>query len=621
MASGNFIVNYLAIMNKSEALTHLDPSSVSYQRCTVDLSSATINIETIQCENLEDVLGGFARAYKILGNESISDPYSPENPLIVSTGLLTGTPVMTGLRTYFSSYSPLKVSNQGLPGVMWSAASGKFGTKLRWTGIDEIVFTGLSDEAVVLHVQQTESGPNIQLIPAGHLLGKSSHDKIVELKADYPDCHFAMIGPAGENYENCFYGAVGCSTENLLKSGDDKCRWAGRAGMGSVMGSKNLLGIIADSRDIKEKLSTELKEWNKYISSGPGSRKYREPKKGGLGGTWSNYVPMEKLHIVPENNFRPKATGNPEQLFREKVEEEFIVKAENCFRCAIACHKNIYEKDADGGRGKFLAKFDYEPLNLLSTNLGIHDGGQAAELVGLCDRYGMDSISLGATLSYALDYNERNPDKPILNNIQFGDFEAIRQLVIDTGSGQCGTIGQGSKRLSEECGQPGYAMQVKGLELPAYLPETNPGYIWAIAGGHMSMQTYSILAADGDTSMEYWVEKIVDKGLYMVRDDLTGICKFANVDNMTLIEIIEHLTGLKITEDELKTAVRNSFLRGLWLEKKQGFSDSDYTLPTDIFDNPNNKIKTELFVTSEYQKQLKQKVFDRFNEEIEELCA
>ncbi len=608
-------------MSKTEALTHFDPSTVSYQRCTVDLSNATINIETIHCETLEDVLGGYARAYKILGKESITDPYSPENPLVVSTGLLTGTPIMTGLRTYFSSYSPLKVSNKGLPGVMWSAASGKFGTKLRWTGIDEIVFTGRSAQPVVLHVQETEQGPEIQLKSAEHLLGKSSHDKIIELKEDYPDSHFAMIGPAGENYENCFYGAVGCSTENLLKSGDDKCRWAGRAGMGSVMGSKNLLGIIADSRDVKEKLSPEIREWNKYISSGPGSRKYREPKKGGLGGTWSNYVPMEKLHIVPENNFRPKATGNPDKLFRDNVEKDFIVKAENCFRCAIACHKNIYEKDEEGNRGKFLAKFDYEPLNLLSTNLGIHDGGQAAELVGLCDRYGMDSISLGATISYALDYNERNPGNTILNNVQFGDFEAIRQLVVDTGSGKCRTLGQGSKRLSEECKQPGYAMHVKGLELPAYLPETNPGYIWAIAGGHMSMQTYSILASDGDTSMDYWVSKIVDKGLYMVRDDLTGICKFANLDNATLIDAIEHLTNLKITEEELRTAVRNSFIRGLWLEKKQGFEDSDYTLPADIFDNPNDKIKTELFVTSEYQKELKQRVFEKFDAEIEQLCA
>lgn len=608
-------------MTSNAQLTHFSPDSVSYRRCTVDLSTGKIDLADIPCENLEDVLGGFARSYKILAQHDITDPYSPDNPLIVSTGLLTGTPIMTGLRTYFSSYSPLKMSNKGLPGAMWSAASGKFGSKLRWTGIDEIIFRGRSETPVILHVKQTEAGPEVNLMPAEQYLGKSSHDKIIELKKNYSDCHFAMIGPAGENYQNCFYGAIGCSTENLLKSGDDKCRWAGRAGMGSVMGSKNLLGIIADSRDVKKKISPEVQEWNKFISSGPGSRKYREPKKGGLGGTWSNYVPMEKLHIVPENNFRPKATGNPDKMFRENVEKDFVVRGENCFRCAIACHKNIYEKQEDGKRGKFLAKFDYEPLNLLSTNIGIHSGAHAAELVGLCDKYGMDSISLGATLSYVLDYNERNPDNPILNGANFGDYEAVRELIVQTGTGQCKSIGQGSKRLSEELEQPGYAMHVKGLELPAYLPDTNPGYIWAIAGGHMSMQTYGILAADGDTSMDYWEQKIVEKGLYMVRDDLTGMCKFANLDAGNLLAVIEHLTGLKITEDELNTAIRNSFLRGLWLERKQGFDDSDYTLPTDIFDNTNHKIKTEQFVTREYQAELKRRVFERFNPEVDALCG
>ena len=71
----------------------------------------------------------------------------------------------------------------------------------------------------------------------------------------------------------------------------------------------------------------------------------------------------------------------------------------------------------------------------------------------------------------------------------------------------------------------------------------------------------------------------------------------------------------------INAAVRNAFIRGLWLERKQGFDESDYTLPVDIFDNPNDKIKTERFVTKEYQAELKQRVFKRFNLEIEKLCA
>ncbi len=570
---------------------------------------------------MEEVLGGFGRAYQILAKRNVSKAYSKDNPLIVSTGLLTGTQIMTGLRTYFSSYSPLKTSNKGLPGVMWSAASGKFGSKLRWTGIDEIIFEGRSDTPVILHVKQTDDGPQIKLLPAEKYSGLSCHGKIMALREDFDDCHFAVIGEAGENYQQCYYGAVGCSTENLLKSNDDKCRWAGRAGMGSIMGYKNILGIIADSRDKKVPLSNDIKELNKFISSGPGSRKYREVKKGGLGGTWSNYVALGKLNIVPENNFRPPANNNAFKLEREQVEKDFIVKAENCFRCAIACHKNIYDKEPDGSKGQFRTKFDYEPLNLMSTNLGIHDSKQATELVGLCDRYGMDSISLGVTISYVLDYNSRHPEKVLLNGAVFGDYEKIRELVIQTGKGQCGLIGQGVKKLSESLGETSYAMHVKGLELPSYLPETNPGYIWAIAGGHMSMQTYGLLAADGDTSMEYWVNAIVNKGLYMVRDDLTGICKFSNLDNQRLVSAIESLTGLTITEDEIRDAVRNAFIRGLWLEKKQGFNDSDYVLPEQSVTEKNEHLKVPLFLTPEYVEELKQRVFHEFEQEMEKLCG
>ena len=296
-----------------------DFGAITYEQCVVKLDTSEIEVRTTPCQNLEDVLGGFGRAYQILAKRHVDTAYSDENPLIISTGLLTGTPIMTGLRTYFCSYSPLKVSNKGLPGAMWSAVSGKFGTKLRWTGIDEIIFEGRSSKPVFLHIKQGEQGPTISLLPAEQYLGLSCHEKIMRLRKKFDDCHFAVIGEAGENYENCYFGAVGCSTENLMKSGDDKCRWAGRGGMGSIMGYKNLLGIIADARDEKIKLSNDIKELNKYIASGPGSRKYREPKKGGLGGTWSNYGPLGKLNLVPENNFHPPAKSNAHKLLREKV--------------------------------------------------------------------------------------------------------------------------------------------------------------------------------------------------------------------------------------------------------------------------------------------------------------
>ncbi len=593
-----------------------DPAKVLYTRCTIDLAAETVRTDEVPCRNLEDVLGGFGRSFQMLMTRDVTDALAPDNPLIINTGLLTGTNIMTGLRTYFSAYSPLKHSDKGLPAAIWSAASGKFGSKLKWAGLDEIVVEGRASRPLLIVIQGGESGPAVALKPADALLGLETHDKIMALQQEYDDAHFAVIGPAGEAYEGCYFAAVALSTENQLKSGDDKCRFAGRGGMGTVMGSKNLIGLVARAKDKLTKLAPEVKEINKKIATGPGSAKFREADKGGLGGTWSNYPILEKVHVVPQENFRPKADGSVERLFRETIEDDFVIKAESCYRCGINCHKNIYEKQADGTRGAFRAKFDYEPLNLLATNLGVHDGEQAWQLVRLVDNLGMDSISCGTTVGYVLDYNQRHPEAPLLNGATFGDFEKIRALIDGAGRGRMPDVGRGVKRLSVKTGETGYAMHVKGLELPAYLPETNPGYPWAIAGGHMTMATFMALVMEGDTSMDYWVKAITQKGLYQVRDDLLGTCKFAGMGQKMAIAAVQVEGGIDVPLEDLMAAVRRAYLRGLAIERKQGFGHDEYTLPAQVFDDPNASVKTAAFVTREFFAELQQKVWDVFEPEI-----
>ena len=602
-----------------ETGTATAPQSVLYSRCTVDLDRQDVSFDEIPCRNLEDVLGGFGRSFQILAERDISNAFAADNPLVVNTGILTGTSVMTGLRSYFSAYSPLKVSNKGLPSAIWSAASGKFGSKLKWTGVDEVVIEGKSAQPVVLVISGSDDGPSARLESADHLLGLHCYRKILALYDQYPDGHFAVIGPAGESFEHCYFAAIALSTENLLKSGDDKCRWAGRGGMGAVMGSKNLIGIVAEGPDRLSRLAPEIRTLNKEIATGPGSRKFREASRGGLGGTWANYEPLDKFSFVPQLNFRPRGDKNVAKMFRSAVEPQFVIKAESCFRCGINCHKNIYERREDGTAGVFRAKFDYEPLNLLSTNVGVDDPHQAWPLVAAVDRLGMDSISIGTTIAYVLDYNERHPDKPILNGVRFGDADKIAELIEQTGTGECPQIGQGVKRLSESLGEPEYAMHVKGLELPAYLPDTNPGYAWAIAGGHMSMATYMLLALEGDTSIEYWTKAITERGLYIVRDDLLGICKFAMLNVETAPAALKHEVGLDVSKEDLLAAVRRSFVRALWLERKQGFERADYTLPGQVFEDPNPALKTKPFLTREFFDELSDRVWKVFDAEIDAL--
>ncbi len=600
-----------------------EPASVLYTRCTVDLKSGKTHLEKVPCRNLEDVLGGFGRSFQILAERNITQAYCEENPLIVNTGLLTGSTAMTGMRTYFSGYSPIKESKKGLPAAMWSTGSGNFGAKLKWTGLDELIFENRSQKPVYALIRESADGPVVELKPADHLLGLSTHGKIMALQKEYGNAHFAAIGQAGEQWENVYMGAVGLSTDNQLKSGEDKMRFAGRGGMGSLMGYKNILALVAQSSDKIKVLSPEIKKVNINVVKGGGSARLQPISRGGGGGTWAAYDVLQAFHAVPVNNFRPQGNSLPEKLFREHVEKQFVIKSEACYRCGITCHNNVHEKKADGSAGEFLAKFDYEPLNLLGTNIGIHDAAHAARLIHLCDNYGMDSISLGVTVSYVLSYNERHPEQPLLNGATFGDYVKIKELVEQAGLGKLPEIGRGSKRLSDSTGETSYAYHVKGLELPAYQPETNPGYAWAIAGGHMSMASYGLLTREGKSDMESWVQGITRDKLQIVGFDMIGLCKFFDITKgictQMVVDCLKSELNLEVTTENLAAAVRRAFLRGLALELRQGYEKEEYILPAEVWERPNPNIKLPCITSPEFIAELQKRVWDIFEPELDGL--
>jgi aldehyde:ferredoxin oxidoreductase len=600
-----------------------EPALVLYKRCTVDLSSGAIQFEEIPCRNLEDVLGGFGRSFQLLAERDIRTAYVEANPLIVNIGLLSGSHAMTGMRTYFSAYSPIKESKRGLPAAMWSAGSGKFGAKFKWTGLDELIFENRSDQPVYVLIRSSDNGPEVELKPASHLLGMTTHEKIMTLQQQYDNAHFAAIGPAGESWQNMYAGAVALSTENQLRSKDDKCRFAGRGGMGSMMGFKNVLALVAQSDDRIGKTPEAVKKANINVVKGGGSARLQPIKRGGGGGTWAAYDVLQAFHAVPVNNFRPQGNAVPEKLFRREVEKQYEIESEACYRCGITCHNNIHERCENGKKGKFLAKFDYEPLNLLGTNLGVHDTRQVAALIHLCDNCGMDAITVGVTVSYVLSYNDRHPEKPMLNGATFGDFDKIHELVSKAGYGALPEVGHGVKRLSESTGETSYAYHVKGLEIAAYQPETNPGYSWAIAGGHMSMGTYGMLAREGTTTLDSWVEAITRDKLQIVGFDMIGLCKFFDIVNGIgtdmVVACLKEECGLEVTKEDLKSAVKRAFLRGLALEMKQGYSKEEFCLPAEVTEKPNRNITLPMLTTPEFLSELETRVWEVFDRDLKTL--
>lgn len=601
------------------------PTDYSFRRVTVDLTSGQIRQDLLPCRDLDDFLGGISRSLRFLGDYTVQDAFAPSSPLVMNLGTFSGTELMTGLRTFFSAYSPLKVAKNGRPLAMWSAGSDKFGTKVLATGIDEIVFVGRAAHPVYLLLQKEETGKlRISLEDANDLRGKTTHDKIMTLAGRYEDAHAAAIGPTGEHWQTNYYGAIALSTVNQLRSGDCKPRFAGRGGMGSIMGSKNLLAIVAQAPDVyRGKATPALLEANKEISRGPGSRNYRDPHKGnGLGGTWRNIAGLHPLGALPEMNFWSPGTDQAVALYRKSFAENghYIVKDEPCFKCGIACHKNVYAAVEEEGKrkpGKFYAKFDYEPLDLLTANLGIYDQHHALEIVELVDQVGLDSISLGITLGYIMEYNQRHPEQPVIDGLTFGDFHGAYRVIQRLAAGELPEVGHGVKALSEQLGETAYAMHCKGLELPAYLPETNPGYPFAIAGGHMSMRTFLLLVFDGKTDIDYWFNAITEpgRGYYYTRDDVLGLCKFAGTPEKVIEPVFKDFYGLTITREDLVHAVQRANLRGLLLERKQGTTADDYVLPERVYtQNPN--VKLPHFITPEFWRELRQRVLTAFDSQI-----
>jgi len=366
------------------------PEDLTIRRFRVDLRTLTVEFEKAACRDLDDALGGIGRAMRLLAEHDVEDAYDAAAPLVVNLGALSGTSLMTGLRTFVHGYSPLKVSRAGRPGAMWSAGSGKFGAKLRGLAIDEIIFTGRAARPVLLHLSADDSAPGgvaFAFEDAGELLGLHVNARVQRLHLRYPGAHFAVIGPAGEAWRHCRFAALALSTENQLRSGDPKARFCGRGGFGGVFGSKNLIGIAADGPDPARAPRDEtVTAVNKHVARGRGSARFREADDGTGGGTWANYAVLPQIHALPERNFAPIANDASLPLVRETVEEgPFEVVAESCHRCGIRCHKNVHDTCADGTRGPFRAKLDYEPLDLLSSNLGIYDPDAACTLVQLVD--------------------------------------------------------------------------------------------------------------------------------------------------------------------------------------------------------------------------------------------
>ena len=177
--------------------------------------------------------------------------------------------------------------------------------------------------------------------------------------------------------------------------------------------------------------------------------------------------------------------------------------------------------------------------------------------------------------------------------------------------------------LSELMGETDYAYHIKGLEIAAYQPETNPGYCWAIAGGHMSMGSYGTLIRDGKSDVDSWVKVITEDKLHIVGFDMIGLCKFFDITQgigtQMVVDCLKSDFNLEIKPETIKAAVRRSFMLGLALEFRQGYTKSEFCLPAEVAKTPNPNINLPNISNPEFMAELAEKVWAVFDAELEGL--
>ena len=316
----------------------------------VDLTTGKTKVEPLNEELARKYIGGIGLGIRLLIDHSKPgvDPFSPENPLILTTGPLSGTMWPTGGNGHaFVSKSPQSF------GVGESKSHGSFGAELKRAGYDAVIFTGRAEKPVYAWIDDD----SVQLVDAQHLWGKSPAETEDIIKEELGDFYIrvAAIGVAGEKLVR-----IACII-------NEKTRAAGRTGMGAVMGSKNLKAIaLRGTKDVTVAKPDEFKEFVKEFHErmkGPATKKYRTL------GTPLNVLVHNSLSCMPTRNYNNSFFEGAEKVSGEYLNERFVAKIIGCSSCAMRCeHVCVVPEGPYKGT---MTRMEYEPLWAMGPYCGV----------------------------------------------------------------------------------------------------------------------------------------------------------------------------------------------------------------------------------------------------------
>lgn len=410
----------------------------------INLSTGTAGEYPVSDDDREQFLGGRFLSTKIMWDELKPgiDPLSDENLLIVMTSPLTGTGAPSTSRYDISAKSPLTGA------VGHSNSGGNFGIRLKRAGWDGIIIRGKAAAPVFIEVD----GDRVSILSAREIWGLDTQRS----QAAMGKGGTLAIGPAGENQVKF---ATVVSQE----------RSHGRTGMGAVMGSKNLKGIIARGkckipiRD-KARFKKTVRKWTKMLQEHPATGE-AAPRYG----TAVFLTALSAGNALPTKNFSRGSYEDAEKISGQRLAEEYLVKNDGCVSCPIRCGR-VVELDGKNVKGP-----EYEILCLMGSNLLINDLEAIIRWNYELDLLGMDTITVGNVLGFAAELSEKGMWD---SGIRFGKKENISTILQDIAHrrGVGADMAEGVRFLSEKYGGQDFAAHVKGLEIAAYEPRSSVGH-------------------------------------------------------------------------------------------------------------------------------------------------
>jgi len=556
----------------------------------VDLTTEKIIIENPKEIFYRRYIGGegFVAYYLLKELKAGVDPLSAENKLIFAMGLLTGFGIPGTGRNSVGAKSPLT------GGFGEAEVGGFWGAELKHAGFDAIVIEGKAKTPVYLWIKDGE----VEIRDASHLWGKVTGETEGIIKNELRDqlVRVAQIGPGGENLVR-----YACIINDLRNA-------AGRTGMGAVMGSKNLKAIaVRGHRKLKvnnkEKLRAKIREFNE-VAYKPYSGYF---KYGTGAGIMEQFAASGNL---PTRNFRDGNFKGVTDLDPGIMKQEIGLKMESCYACPIRC-KKVVEIGEPWNVDPIYGGPEYETIGAFGSNCGVNDLKAVCKANELCNKYSLDTISTGVSISFAMECYENGILSDNDTNglkLNFGNSEAVVKLIemIAKREGIGNILAEGVKRAAERIkkGSEKFAMHVKGQEIPMHEPRLKQGlgvgYAVSPTGAeHMANMHDTSIASERAISTHSAIGileplEIDDIGIKKVRAlvyytnwrnlmNALIMCYFLPWDYVDIPEIVRAVTGWYTSSWELMKVGEKITTMARVFNIREGLTKDDDWLPARFF--------------------------------------